>query len=276
VLLDGVPLNDPTTGEVDLASLPVEQIERVTIVRGGAAARYGARALAGVIAIERRHPTVTEGWLSLGAGEWGERIARGAVSLVRERGEHTLAGSLSGGLNQFAGDFDYEVPPVRGGGTAERENGDGSNNSLLGTFRLSGRRSVAEIRADYLDVDRGLPGSIVNRLRSAPGGASDRYGTFHAATGSPIGADVNGLNATCATPIPRPRRPRRTTTRYGASSGLAVQGLRCAAPSISVRFQWRVSASRDVMRPPTVLWDGWGERRAAARPGASGIRRGRA
>ena len=41
VLLDGVPLNDPTTGEVDLASLPLEQIERVTIVRGGAAARYG-------------------------------------------------------------------------------------------------------------------------------------------------------------------------------------------------------------------------------------------
>ncbi len=65
VLLDDVPLNDPTTGEVDLASLPIEQIERITIVRGAAASRYGARALAGAVAIERKRPTETDGSLTL-------------------------------------------------------------------------------------------------------------------------------------------------------------------------------------------------------------------
>lgn len=161
VLLDGVPLNDPTTGEVDLAAIPLEQIERMTITRGAAAARYGARALAGVIDIERRRSTETEGWLTLAAGAWGERTARGGVTGIRESGERTLAGSLSGGLTRFAGDFGYEVPPIRGGGVADRANSDGRNNSLLGSFRLGGTQSLTEVRADYLDMDRGLPGSFV-------------------------------------------------------------------------------------------------------------------
>lgn len=161
VVLDGVPLTDPTTGDVDLASLPVEQIERMTIIRGAAAARYGARALAGVIAIERRHPTVTDGWLTLAAGAWGERTARAGVTAVRESGERALAGSLSGGLTRFDGDFGYQVPSIRGGGVADRANGDGHNNSLLGSVRLGGRHSLTELRADYLDIDRGLPGSFV-------------------------------------------------------------------------------------------------------------------
>jgi vitamin B12 transporter len=163
VLVDGVPLNDPTTGEVDLAAIPLEQIERVTILRGAAAARYGSRALAGVIAIERRHSTETEGWLTLAAGAWGERIARGGLTAVRTSGNgaRTIAGSLSGGLTRFDGDFGYEVPPVRGGGAAERANGDGRNNSLLGSVRFGGGHSLTELRGDYLDIDRGLPGSFV-------------------------------------------------------------------------------------------------------------------
>lgn len=161
VLLDGVPINDPTTGDVDLAAIPLEQIERVTITRGAAAARYGARALAGVIAIERRHPTEAEGWLTLAAGAWGERTARAGVTVVRENGERMIAGSLSGGLTRFDGDFGYQVPLIRGGGVADRANGDGRNNSLLGSVRLGGKHSLTEVRADYLDIDRGLPGSFV-------------------------------------------------------------------------------------------------------------------
>ena len=162
VLLDGVPLNDPTTGDVDLSSLPLEQMERITIVRGAATSRYGARALAGVIAIERRHQTVADGWLTLAAGAWGERTARAGVTAVRQRGARTLSGSVSGGITRFDGNFGYDVPAVRGGGTAHRTNGDGGTNSLLGAVRLGGAQSLVELRGDYLDVDRGLPGSIVS------------------------------------------------------------------------------------------------------------------
>jgi len=161
VLLDGVPLNDPTTGDVDLSSIPLEQIERMTITRGTAAARYGDRALAGVIAIERRHSTQAEGWLALAAGAWGERAARGGLTGVRSHGDRIIAGSVSGALTRFDGDFGYQVPPIRGGGMADRANGDGRNGSVLGSIRVGGRHSLTEVRGDYIDIDRGLPGSFI-------------------------------------------------------------------------------------------------------------------
>ena len=65
-------------------------------------------------------------------------------------------------ITRFDGDFGYDVPMVRGGGTAHRTNGDGGTNSLLGAVRLGGAQSLVELRGDYLDVDRGLPGSIVS------------------------------------------------------------------------------------------------------------------
>jgi vitamin B12 transporter len=50
VLIDGVPANEPG-GAFDFAHLPVENIERVEIVRGPASVLYGSDAVAGVIQI---------------------------------------------------------------------------------------------------------------------------------------------------------------------------------------------------------------------------------
>ncbi len=167
VLLDGVPVNDVLTGSADLAAIPLEQLERVTIVRGAAAARYGARALAGVIALERRRPTVREGWATLAAGAWGERTARAGLGVVRPQGGIPIAATLNGGLTRFEGDFRYAVPAVRGGGTDSRTNGDGATESLLGSLRVGPAHSSLEVRGDLLRVRRGLPGSIVQQTTTA-------------------------------------------------------------------------------------------------------------
>jgi outer membrane receptor protein involved in Fe transport len=55
VTLDGVPQNDPFGQWVVPASLPVEGIQSVEIVRGAGAGPYGAGALTGVIEISERH-----------------------------------------------------------------------------------------------------------------------------------------------------------------------------------------------------------------------------
>ena len=49
VLVDGVRLNDSRQGGADLSLLPVENIERIEVLRGGTSALYGADALGGVI-----------------------------------------------------------------------------------------------------------------------------------------------------------------------------------------------------------------------------------
>ncbi len=54
VLVDGVRLNDAMSGDVDLSLVPIENIERIEIVRGGMSALYGADAVGGVINIVTR------------------------------------------------------------------------------------------------------------------------------------------------------------------------------------------------------------------------------
>lgn len=52
IMLDGIPLNDSTNqrgGSVDLSTIPIDQIERVEIVRGPLSAYYGSEAMAGAI-----------------------------------------------------------------------------------------------------------------------------------------------------------------------------------------------------------------------------------
>lgn len=54
VLLDGVRLNEIDLSGADLSTVALEQIERIEIVRGGGAVRYGDGAVAGVINIITR------------------------------------------------------------------------------------------------------------------------------------------------------------------------------------------------------------------------------
>lgn len=51
VLIDGVRINNAQSGSVDLSLVPVENIERIEIVRGGTSAYYGSDAIGGVINI---------------------------------------------------------------------------------------------------------------------------------------------------------------------------------------------------------------------------------
>ena len=54
VLLDGVPLNDERTGDVDLSAIPLAMVESVEIEKGAGSHRWGSGAVGGVIQISTR------------------------------------------------------------------------------------------------------------------------------------------------------------------------------------------------------------------------------
>ncbi|MGO1071173.1 TonB-dependent vitamin B12 receptor [Lysobacter sp. CA199] len=56
VLVDGIKLGSATSGGASLQDIPVEQIERVEIVRGPFSSLYGSEAIGGVIQIFTRRP----------------------------------------------------------------------------------------------------------------------------------------------------------------------------------------------------------------------------
>ncbi len=75
VLVDGVPLNDPYFGWVRWSQIPVELIERVEIVRGGATVSWGGQSLAGVVHVITRSPRA--GGLSAAAQGGSQSTFRG-------------------------------------------------------------------------------------------------------------------------------------------------------------------------------------------------------
>ncbi len=54
ILLDGVPINRPDQASVDLSTLPIQNVERIEVLRGPFSAIYGSAALGGVINIVTR------------------------------------------------------------------------------------------------------------------------------------------------------------------------------------------------------------------------------
>jgi vitamin B12 transporter len=81
IMIDGVPINDPTNargGSVDLSTLTPENIERIEIVRGPASSLYGSDPMAGVINIvTRRGDKESRYGFTLQGGSFGH--ARGVL-----------------------------------------------------------------------------------------------------------------------------------------------------------------------------------------------------
>ena len=87
VLVDGRKTNGVTTSATDFAAIPLDNIERIEIVRGPAAALYGDTAMAGVINIITKKPgKTTDATVHLAGGAWysfhGSANVRGPVGDV--------------------------------------------------------------------------------------------------------------------------------------------------------------------------------------------------
>jgi iron complex outermembrane receptor protein len=111
ILLDGVPLNDPLSGQApsgyELRGLPIEDIASVTVQRSPASHRYGNAALLGVIKIVTKRPERGVRAI-LDGGSFGE--LDGGLAIGQVWGKTAL--SLSGRYGTVAGQ-DLYFPEFR-------------------------------------------------------------------------------------------------------------------------------------------------------------------
>lgn len=72
VLIDGMEILGRTNGQLDIAQIPTDQIERIEVVKGASSALYGSEAMGGIINILTKEPSKKFG-ISLGgdAGSYG-------------------------------------------------------------------------------------------------------------------------------------------------------------------------------------------------------------
>lgn len=113
IMLDGSPLTSPSSGWTDLSQIPLENIEKIEIVRGAASALYGANAIGGVVNIITRKPK--------------EKLPETTIN-VYEGSFNTQIYSFSYGAKP--GDIDYLISSSRSFSKGWRKNNDYSNNAL--------------------------------------------------------------------------------------------------------------------------------------------------
>ena len=153
VLLDGLRLNDPALGQIDLRLLPAALLNAVTVVHGAASAWHGADALGGALLLET--PRAARALrASAEAGAWGTRRLNGLASGTRGR----LAGTVAASADATDGDFAYVEPAFFPARRVRRSGADARFLTALATGRRAGARGVTTAGTWAAAAERGLPG----------------------------------------------------------------------------------------------------------------------
>ena len=151
VLVDGIEVSNPNTGEFDFGSLRSEDVVRIEVLRGEQSALWGSDAIGGVVNIITRAGALNsnyEGYkISVEAGSFG--TLEGQVSAVIPIGFTAL--SING--NAFTSDgYDVSGLDDEEDGAKSRSINIGLNNVELGgvTFlgKYSGSHAVSEFDSD--------------------------------------------------------------------------------------------------------------------------------
>ena len=109
VLVDGVPATELATGQVNWDLVPLQAIESIEIVRGGASPLYGDAAVGGVVNLITRRDQSMARW-RLAGGEFGQALGGGAVA--GKLGDHQA--SLFGDIRRSTG---FRAHEKRDGGS---------------------------------------------------------------------------------------------------------------------------------------------------------------
>jgi outer membrane cobalamin receptor len=163
VLVDGHKLNAAGDGVADLASVPLEMVERVEIYTGGASAKFGPDALVGAINLVTRPSAATsdrKAELSVEGGEWGSLEYGGSANdpIVISH----LTTRFAWSHMQTNGDFDYAYAEGSSGRiySGIRRNNRSASGSYFGSGRYTfGQHADLSFFVQYFDANRGLPGA---------------------------------------------------------------------------------------------------------------------
>ena len=276
ILLDGIPLQGPGGGAVDLTTLPATLLSKLVVSRGVLGAQLGAGALGGaveVIPLAAQQPGRQWG-VQLSGGSFGTaQLAADVSSSAGKAGAKAASWSAGVQLDRTAGDFPYarQLTPEAGGPwyATGRENADSSRASAL----VRGAVPVGQGELDLLFQAsvgaRGLPGAVGQFTPAAREGdqsgllgarlrtlAGDALVTARAwVRGSLIelqglGIGVVGCQEGAASPACAPHQSHTLGARAEAEVGLPLGGSHFVTASLSSGAEWVAGDFTGVHRRP--------------------------
>lgn len=143
LMIDGVPVGDAESGNVDWARFRLADVERVEVLHGPGSALYGDTALGGVVQV----------FTSGSQGESGGGLEAGVGSF----GAEELAGRYR---TELASGWRLDASGGAWGTDGFRENADAEGRSGRLTFHRSGQRRHWRIDAEASRLERQQPGAL--------------------------------------------------------------------------------------------------------------------
>ncbi len=164
VYIDGIKINSPTGGGVDFSSIPVEQIERIEVIRGGGTSEFGPDAIGGVINIitKKAEPGVQVA-IKPSYGSFESFKTSESLTIGRESLDLVLSHTHS----QSKGDYTFKSATakldgrqVSGGKTFTRLNNNFISEDGLAKLNVfPSDDSKIELVNDFYFTSRGIPGT---------------------------------------------------------------------------------------------------------------------
>lgn len=143
VFVNGVNINSPSLGIADVGRIPLNNIERIEVVKGSGSLLYGSGAMGGTINIITKRPKREKTDLKIGAGYGSEDT----YQLLAEQGMF------------LSGDFGYYLTASRRETDGFRDNSDLTHNDVSLKLVLD-KGDILDISlyGDYIDREFGRPG----------------------------------------------------------------------------------------------------------------------
>jgi outer membrane cobalamin receptor len=143
VLVNGVNVGSPSLGIADIGKIPIDNIERIEIVKGSGSLLYGAGAMAGTVNIITKGPKKDKKDLKIGAGY-------GTQNTYRIGAEHGMF---------VAKNFGYYLTAGRTETDGFRDNSYLRQNDVSLKLLLDKKETMnISLYGDYIDRDYGVPG----------------------------------------------------------------------------------------------------------------------
>jgi outer membrane cobalamin receptor len=143
ILVNGVTVNSPSLGTADAGKIPMNNIERIEVVKGSGSVLYGSGAMSGLVNIITKNPKRDQTDLKISAG-YGS--------------ENTYQRSAEHGMFIFK-DFGYYITANSSGTDGFRDNADLKQNDASLKFVLNkGKNFNISLYGDYIDRENGRPG----------------------------------------------------------------------------------------------------------------------
>jgi len=140
VLLDGVRIGSSTSGTTPYEAIPVDQIERIEILRGPASSLYGADAIGGVIQIFTKRGEQGGARFNANAGYGSYDTSKITAGVAGTTGPWTyalqLGGARSDGFNAIWNPANFSYNP-------DRDGYKNANISASGSWRIADEHEVS-------------------------------------------------------------------------------------------------------------------------------------